>query len=167
MAVKESIHIYEKVTVFIKDANGKVTERVIKKPWKEKTLWEKLLTILGLKKEPGTLNADGITALAKLYGGYATGTTHAAIAYVASYNATGPLYYYQAVSSTWSTPTLTYSNASSPWDSPGTYTNIYLTDIITGFRPYHTIGLGGGSSSVTITTGYSWWVEVKLTFSGS
>lgn len=164
MSVKEHIQIHEKVTVFIRDPDGKVVTHVIKTPWHEKSRWDKLLTIFGLKKEPGSLNTSGRGALAKLYGGEPTASTGTAIMYLCSYGDAAPLY--QVVTRVWADPVLTISNEGSPWTLVKNYVGIHLSD--STLLLYHTIGLGpGGTGSITIGSGYAWWVEVKLTFSGS
>lgn len=154
--MKEKITIQESLTIYIKDANGKVTKRIIKPLWSDLKWWEKILIYLRIKKYPGTLQSFGLENAARLYG-----------------NVGSPLYInrigaYRSGAYSWKIPTLTYEatgilvvdNKGDPFPTGYNYEKVGCRnagDVNVFNEIVATVDLSG---SPTIT----WWAEIKFVF---
>lgn len=164
MTFRETIDIEERLTVYIRNnETGKIKEYVIKKPWKEMSLWEKILHWTHIRRRPGTISTAGKEAVARLYGGVAGGT-HAVIDRV-SHNSGGWIAgnAKTCVIAEPATGTVTYTNEATPWAATTAATSVGL--VSSGYDytlPYHTITLAG---TLKTSSDYNWWVKIELTIS--
>ena len=158
MPFKEEIGIQEKLVVHIRDTTtGKVTTIVVKKPWSEMNLIEKLLHWTGLKRQPGTIQSKGLEYAARLYGDVGTGYAIDVIGAFAT-----PTW-------TWKTANITYSatgiivvdNEADPW-TDGTWTAIGCKNSVdTDGNRHNNITVDVDTSGGAL----EWWAQITFTFS--
>lgn len=155
--MREEIKIQESLTIYIKDADGKVTMRIIKPLWSDLKWWEKLLVYLRIKKYPGTLQAFGLQHAARLYGN------------VGSPLAINQIGAYASAAWTWKSATLAYEatgilvvdNEANPWATGSAWTKVGCRNSTAGASTHNEIDAAvdlSGSPSIT------WWAEIKFIF---
>lgn len=154
--MKEKISIQESLTIYIKDANGNVTTRVIKPLWSDLTWWKRFLVYLRIKKYPGTMSNFGLEQAARLFG-----------------NVGSPWYIdrigaYRGGAYSWKIATLTYeatgilvvNNEAYPWPTAYNYEKVGCRNQgdVTVFNEIAlTIDLSGSPDM-------TWWAEIKFAF---
>ena len=152
--------------VYIRNKDtGETKQLRVKIPWRDKTLWEKFLTVIGLRKEPGTLSATGARAVMRMYGGSSDTPTYGVINRITHNGGSGYAGELATVTVTEvDADTIRYRNAAGQefgdtGVTPATY--IGLANSSYGSTPFHTILLSG--SGLSCSSSYEWWVEIDVT----
>jgi len=157
---KEKVKIEDALVIYIRDKKtGKVTKKWIKKLWKDMTLWEKILHILHIKRQPGTVTSTGLNNIAKAYGNTSprypdklsahstSGWTHV------SMDSTYPV----VVGNT-----LTLRNLENPFPGGSAYDAVGWTNTSDGDSVHGSISVDVDLSS---QSNLDFWVEIEIVFS--